>query len=579
MKTIFITLLLQLIALSYSFAVDATATRKAYPILPVESSVGCTPSYTNTSSFPFPQIYLPSTTDNSIPVRINLIFVQTDDGEYNFQENNTDHQIYLDEVVAELNNIYANFQQTLDTEYCYVGNSFISNSKIRFEDHRYYIRDSYGWNNNIHFDSIHGFNCSLNSWYLSYLDSQIVACDTIPRGINIYFTEDEYYFNMYLYDGITSHKGTLTYCSRFPSYTNMNHSSRIHMPDYYSLIWCKVYLQHPNANESEHASLRTEYAGWLARSLAHEIGHSLDLMHNNSAEDNTNDDYKLCFRSIMRGVGAGPRNFLSPFKIGIAHYALMGSNVQRFIPEDCYAGVKQITQDVTFPKMRFYHSLNLSNQCNVTFGCGAIMSPDTKIRVTNGSTLTIQDARITPIQDSWIGIVVENNSTLVLSNVHVDRYNIIVNNGGKVIIKDSLTIDGDNYIKIKDGGCICIDDDAIINLVDTFSIIEISPNALIGCNQSSNATCLSTLSGLPHYGHGSVILYGNDTFIQNEVISTKYLATGNTVKAGYNVTTTKPVGPVTVTNSGKLRIITPGEVQLGTHFEVQLGGTLEIKEQ
>lgn len=545
----------------------------------VASSVGCTPSYTNTSSFPFPQIYLPRTTDNSIPVRINLIFVQTDDGEYNFQKDNLDHQLYLDEAINQLNTIYANLQQDADTPYCYVGNSFISDTKIRFEDHRYYIRDSYGWNNNIHYDELHGFNCSTNIWYLNYLDSQIVACDTIPRGINIYFTEDEYFFNMYLYEDTTNYKGKLGYCSQFPSYSNMNASSRIHMPDYYSLYWCKVFLQHPNATESEHESLRTEFAGWLARSLAHELGHSLDLRHNRSNEDLTNDDYKLCKNSIMQQSGSGKHNFLSPFKIGIAHYALMGSNVQRFIPEDCYAGVKQITQDVSFPKMRFYHSLNLSNQCNVTFGCSAIMSPDTKIRVTNGSTLTIQDARITPIQDSWIGIVVENNSTLVLSNVHVDRYNIIVNNGGKVIIKDSLTIDGDNYIKIKDGGCICIDDEAIINLVDPFSIIEISPNALIGCNQSSNATCLSTLSGLPHYGNGKVVLYISDAFIQNEIIATKYLVTGNNVKAGYNVTTTKPVGPVTITNSGKLRILTPGEVQLGTDFEVQAGGTLEIKEQ
>ena len=127
--------------------------------------------------------FKPNPTDGTLDVRINLIFIQKDDGSGNFQEDDLEHQQLFDDAMADLNHIYANL--VLPDSTCYDGpiNEFISNAKIRFLDNRLYVRSSRFWNNRYTEDSV------LCPYRYHIIDDSIVADANIPRGINIYFTD------------------------------------------------------------------------------------------------------------------------------------------------------------------------------------------------------------------------------------------------------------------------------------------------------------------------------------------------------------------------------------------------------
>lgn len=513
-------------------------------------------------------VFLPSSTDNHIPIRINLIFLQRNDGTGNFQENNEDHQIYLDEAMEQLNHLFANLTQDIDTPHCYVGSTFVNDTKVRFVDNRYYIRDEYGWDSQ---DSTYGFHCQYDNWYLVYLDNAIRQCDTILPGINVFFTEHAGHYYQYE-NGITVHYLGSSACSRFPVFDNMNHSSRVHMPERYTQYWCKVFLQHPDANDSVHALLRTKYAGWLVRTLSHELGHSLNLYH---PSNNLHDPYETCHNSIMNPGGAGRGDFLSSSKISRMHYALMGSNLQNYVPASAYAGTKIVAQNVSFPQMRFYHSLSI--QASDTMNCEAIMPEQATIYIRGGGNLTIDGGHLHSITDKWNGVVVKEGGTLVLSNTSISDYNIVVEDGGILTVVGDLTLSGDHYIKVEDGGCICIDEHAIITLTNSFSIIDFYPNALLGCSNTSDAHCVESVEEILISGNGKIATYNDTICIQNETISSDVLKTGSSVKAGYDVTSQKPVGDVVVSSNGHLRIQSTGDVTLTRDVEVLLGGELDIR--
>ena len=529
-------------------------------------------------------LFIPNENDPIMYVRLNLIFIQKDDGTGNFQENNTEHQSLLNTAMTILNdNIIASLQMP-GTD-CFSGSEsdMIHDMRIRFIDHRYYIPKSAVWDNNLYNSATN--MCPGYSWFLAGIDDSInnAIPDTL-KGINVYFTEDAtLYHRCWEVQNLNDttplgNNNTQSGCSMFPSYSNLQESSQIHMPCLYSKYWWMQNIAPQLVSEHNPSWIPTGrllMAGSIASSLAHELGHSFYLYHPID-DSNVATFYPspTCVNTIMNPAGNSPRNFLPPQEIGRMYVSAMTTNVQQFIPSNTYLGTKTLNSTVSLPRMRMYYSLEVGHSGNVTMPCDMTFSPQSNITIQNGGVLSINGASLHSIQDSWGGITIQSGGKLVLSDVAIGDYDIVVKSGGSLIINSDLTITGDHSITVEDGGYLCINSTASVNLADEFSIIAIYPNAILGC-PSCNVNCITTRNGLIHSGNGRYVTYEGTDFVQNLTISSDYLATGNSVYGGYDVTTTKPVGEVVVNNGGNLKI-KANESILTKNVEVKLGGTLLI---
>lgn len=91
-----------------------------------------------------------------------------------------------------------------------------------------------------------------------------------------------------------------------------------------------------------------------------------------------------------------------------------------------------------------------------------------------------------------------------------------------------------------------------------------------------NENCILSRDELTNAGSGRFVTYEGTDYLQNITITSDYTATGNSVQAGYDVTSAQPVGNVVVESGGNLHI-KANEATLSNGVEVKLGGTLVIE--
>jgi len=515
--------------------------------------------------------FIPSPTQPVIKIRANFIFLQRSDGSGNFQENDPEHQALWDDIIDRLNYAYSSIVNTSDPA-CYTGSDFVSDARIKFVVNRLFIRDDYGWNN-LHYllDVCPGYS----NWYLNYLDNQIVNDPNIPRGINVYFTEDSITYrnfidlqNTQVYEPFFNGSG----CSQSPDATDYLRTSKIHTPNLYSKYWVMKYFL-PTTEKYKDTPWDPTMRSWFVgegRGIAHELGHSMWLKHE-SPYYGLNE----CYYSIMHQSGYNPRNYLPPSEVGRIHAALSLTNLRTFIPEDTYIGVKEINITDTWHNMRLYSGLKINNGAFLTFPCDMTMPYQAGIEVLG--RLTINNANIRAIKNEWQGIVVKSGGLLELNSTNISDYNITVESGGSIIIKGNLAISGNHQITVKGGGYICIDNSAGIQLSDVNSLIKIRENAIIGINPSLSiqASCISPVN-ISVSGNGSVIDYNQDVYIQNETITTSRYIGGKNIYVGHHVTNSKPQGDVLITNNANVIFDAQQEVIFDTGFECALGSTFEV---
>ena len=548
---------------------------KMMDVMPCDSEIEYSNRTTNCTNVPmrgymYAPLFIPNETDNKMKVRINLIFIQKNDGTGNFQEDNQEHQSIFDDAMALLNQRASSL--VLPDSDCFLGtdNEMIHDIRIQFVDHRYYIKNSAIWNNQLNENKGYHLCPKRPDWFLKNTTDSIhnTLVDTL-KGINVFFTEDSILYHHYWETSeidttfFPSDSTTKSACSLWPKYANWNASSSIHMPCLYSKFFRMKYIvpllekyQYPLWNPT----VREWFIDGIAIFLLHELGHSFYLYHPKAEHNSSSSFYPTnttdtCRASIMNpsGIDGGTHDFLPPGEIGRMYVTAMTTNIQQFIPKETYLGTKTVHTSTTFPRMRMYYSLIIDTSCNLDIPCDMIFSPQCKITIKNGGVLNIDGGSLQSIDGIWGGIEVQNGGKLILSNTTISDYNIVVKSGGSIIIKDNLTINGDHSIQINDGGYLCIDSNASINLHDEFSIIVVSPNAILGC-PSCNETCISSRSDFENGGNGQFITYDGTCYLQNVTIQSNYLATGNIVRAGSNVIPTQAVGNVVVNNGGELRI-------------------------
>ncbi len=116
------------------------------------------------NSIDFCRKFIPTLNQQIISIRLNLVFIQKSDGTGNFREDNQEEQSIINDMINELNRIYANWVNPNDP-LCYVGTDFVSDSRIQFIANKIFIRDNFGWNNK---NDLQTIKCpGISNWYLN----------------------------------------------------------------------------------------------------------------------------------------------------------------------------------------------------------------------------------------------------------------------------------------------------------------------------------------------------------------------------------------------------------------------------
>lgn len=525
-------------------------------------------------------IYEPASNFPTIVIRVNFIFMQRSDGTGNFQQNNTEHQALINDLINEMNTTFSSMTDPHDAK-CYTGSDFIADAKIKFEVNKIYYKDNFGWDNSN--DNASNYYCPAfpfdgSYWYLNHIDSLIVNNPSIQRGINIYFTENyNNYFDLIVNRTTNNNNGNGVACSQFPSFTDFKRTSKLHCPNIYTKYWWMKNIGPSEYNQPWNNVMRGWYISSLGRGLAHELGHSLWLYHNCQYYG-----VNQCYYSIMNQNGTYPRNYLPPSEVGRIHAALSLSNLRAFVKEDTYNIIPlNISTTETWDyEIRSFRDINISSCGILSISSRLIMPFQSKIIVKSGGKLSIENAVLRSISNQWNGIVVENGGYLNITSTSLEDYSIVVKNGGTLSINENVKITGNNRIDIENGGYLCLKSNERISLQDALSVLNLHNGYKTGVNTtyiSDPLNCVSTFSSSSIEGNGKINYFSGNKYEQNVIYSTNQYVAGLNIFAGSNVTTSKTAGNVVIPSGKTIIYDADGEITLDKGFEVQLGASFEAK--
>ena len=513
--------------------------------------------------------FIPTQNQQTIYIKLNLIFLNKNDGSGNFCENDSYEQQLITDLISYVNNVFANWTNPSDPT-CLNGNSFLSNTKIQFVvGHKLYINDTFGWDNQ---NDQQYYKCPGTNWYLDYLDNQIVSNPNLSRGINVYFTENAQVYNKYVTQQTldTLFTGDTYSCSQYPDFLNANASSRIHLLNKFSIYnWERYSI--PNTkkitNGWDHPDWDNVVRNWFISgtgiNFAHELGHSLGLYHSYTCE-------------TLMNPGGGAHNFLPPVEIGRANACCSFTNLRSFIANDTYIGIKSINTIESWYSMRLYSSLDITSSGKMTFPCNITMPYQANIQVSG--SLIIDNSNVKSIESDWGGIIVKSGGLLVLNNTSISDYNITVESGGSILLKGALNLTGNHNITINSGGFICFESGTNVNLTDYMSLIKLNEGANYGVNPSLQlqTTCFMPYTNITKTGNGAIVDFNQDIYIQNQTISMNRYIGGKNIYVGNHVTTTQTFGDVIINNGANV-IFDCKEITFDAGFESSNGSTYEVR--
>ncbi|MCP4521058.1 MAG: hypothetical protein GY827_05145 [Cytophagales bacterium] len=391
--------------------------------------------------------FIPDTNTPIKAIYLNFIFMQKDDGTGNFQEDNPEHQQYIDDIISNLNKIYSSIRGSYDRNcpsYQNIDTPILKDSKVRFLVNKMFIKNSAYWDNQ---STPTNKNAQLipgrRNWFLNDIHDEIVKRKDIPPAINVFFTESAYAYkeivdNQSCKLGLYSTKAA----SQFPSFSDLDRSSKVHMQNLFvkytqlknkatGVITCDPPAKHPWEKVYE----------WIsgAGGLAHELGHSLDLYHTNKVGTNC----VQCIHSVMNNDGCSYRRFLSPLEIGCIHRALALSSIRKYVKKDVFSEAPiNINSDYLWNKnSKIYRNINVQDSATFTLSCDLILPPQGTVLVTQGSKLIIDNgATIRSTGDDEIipKIVIKSGGELVIDNATLQNVDIVVEEGGLLSSSSSI---------------------------------------------------------------------------------------------------------------------------------------------
>ncbi|MBA3285090.1 MAG: hypothetical protein H0U27_08535, partial [Nitrosopumilus sp.] len=438
--------------------------------------------------------YIPSNNEETKIIKLNFIIFQDDFGNGNFIDDPNDNDWGLpplNDIVFWINDVYENHRVPSDS----IPNGItttLPKMYIQFEVEYYFYQSSTFVN-----------DISNNSGMLQYL------ADNDPdrlKNLNVFFTE--------------------------PSGTNCD--------------W--AYASMPNFNFNNHlfvhmhcVASKAQNGGLFAAALtlAHELGHTLDLCHTyygggctNPAVDQTQnvtwfddvfgtpfpgnaphpipiwyydpylDPYDGYTNNLMGGVRA---YHASPKQIGRMHSSLALRTTRKYLKDCVYNTNSLVINSNEFWDFDILldRDIDITNNSLVEFTCKTYMPSGSSIIVNSGSTLIVDDALISNwCDDAWEGTIeVKPNAVLHLkpgSDVRLKgNGKILIHNGGKLIYEENAQILlSDDVTHLEINGDLEIGANAVFTFTgDGFMRFNITPNPGVWTNITATPTSSIILNG------------------------------------------------------------------------------------
>ncbi|MDO5655799.1 MAG: hypothetical protein Q4G27_06630 [Flavobacteriaceae bacterium] len=328
-------------------------------------------------------------TENDLTLRVKIILLRTDDGKGNFDLNHPEEGEVIKEGIFNSMNNFKSWVKPNDLKACYSGFDFFPSTGLDFDVKFVYVNNTYAWNylnsgSDMKINKLSGFSPS-TSWYMKQIDDSIHLSEGNKKYIHVYLTNDGEDAEKVLFQKQkpTDPKGKAA--AQFPSYSDFDRSSQIHMPN--------AYLKYKYMREvapAEYNEPWSEVRKWLTEAgsagLTHELLHNLGLAHNNEFHG-----ANQCQYSIMSQKHTHARNYLQPTEIKKVHEVLSKTNMIQFVTENSHYGKTIVlnTGGNWNELRRYYADFRLKNNQELTISNKIILPVQAKFHLERNSKVRI----------------------------------------------------------------------------------------------------------------------------------------------------------------------------------------------
>ncbi len=394
---------------------------------------------------------VPLNATRTVKIKINVIFMQREDGSGNYSLSNDKHVKFWNDIFVDINQRFLNMaEESCD---CSTSPTHFDNIHIEFVPNYVEVRDEEHWNHQ---------NDTEPNTFDSYSKVFLNECHELASkeseykpGIDIICTNNKTIYDNYmehdvpLWEILDQPGMTQTYLymespvwySSSASTLDLNHQAIWHAPTaYYQYL---VTEGHQGGTQEEWYV--KERAAFVAGSIMHETGHMFffGLGH----KDNS------CLKNVMVSGGSSIRTSFTGCQAREIYRSLMTSYIRKYvICEDVLEHDIVVDPDEEWKNnMRIYSNVVVRSGSTLKISCELYLQPKASISVEQGARLVLgtnailSNGGVCNDEDKdnyWKGINVEGNNNIPHRNEYANEsYTLEAGDHGIVMLLDGSTLE------------------------------------------------------------------------------------------------------------------------------------------